>query len=128
MSFEGIVLSAKDRANSILSMEAIEKTDRDALYSITLLPLDAESAAESALLPGKLHGDPTDRFLIAGSPHRGPDSCHARSGHRRLRQRRPRAGIGVVIRGLTPKILMRRDHDVVQSILVYEDGSVRPVH
>jgi PIN domain nuclease of toxin-antitoxin system len=29
------------------------------------LPLDAESAAESALLPGQAHADPADRFLIA---------------------------------------------------------------
>lgn len=34
---------------------------------ITLLPLDAESAAESALLPGEPHGDPADRLLIAAA-------------------------------------------------------------
>ncbi len=28
-------------------------------------PLDAAAAAESTLLPGDLHGDPADRFLIA---------------------------------------------------------------
>lgn len=40
---------------------------RDALspVGIALLPLDAESAAESALLPGQPHADPADRFLIA---------------------------------------------------------------
>lgn len=40
---------------------------RDALspVGITLVPLDAESAAESALLPGQAHADPADRFLIA---------------------------------------------------------------
>jgi PIN domain nuclease of toxin-antitoxin system len=32
---------------------------------ISLLPLDADSAAESTLLPGEPHGDPADRFLIA---------------------------------------------------------------
>jgi PIN domain nuclease of toxin-antitoxin system len=42
---------------------------RDALApaGILLLPLDAESAAESTLLPGELHGDPADRFLIAAA-------------------------------------------------------------
>lgn len=40
---------------------------RDALTpaGIAILPLDAESAAESTLLPGQPHGDPADRFLIA---------------------------------------------------------------
>jgi PIN domain nuclease of toxin-antitoxin system len=40
---------------------------RDALSptGITLLPLDAESAAESALLPGEPHADPASRLLIA---------------------------------------------------------------
>ena len=32
---------------------------------IHLAPLDAVSAAESTLLPGRAHGDPADRFLIA---------------------------------------------------------------
>ena len=32
---------------------------------IHLAPLDAVTAAESTLLPGNAHGDPTDRFLIA---------------------------------------------------------------
>lgn len=32
---------------------------------IALLSIDAESAAESTLLPGQPHGDPADRFLIA---------------------------------------------------------------
>ncbi len=46
---------------------------RDALApaGIALLPLDAESAAESTLLPGELHGDPADRFLIAAARIRG---------------------------------------------------------
>ena len=46
---------------------------RDALapVGIALLPLDAESAAESTLLPGELHGDPADRFLIAAARTRG---------------------------------------------------------
>lgn len=46
---------------------------RDALapVGITLLPLDAESAAESTLLPGDPHGDPADRFLIAAARTKG---------------------------------------------------------
>jgi len=46
---------------------------RDALapVGITLLPLDAESAAESTLLPGEPHGDPADRFLIAAARTKG---------------------------------------------------------
>lgn len=42
---------------------------RDALapVGITLLPLDAESAVESTLLPGEPHADPADRFLIAAA-------------------------------------------------------------
>lgn len=46
---------------------------RDALapVGITLLPLDAESAAESTLLPGEAHGDPADRFLIAAARTKG---------------------------------------------------------
>jgi PIN domain nuclease of toxin-antitoxin system len=46
---------------------------RDALapIGITLLPLDAESAAESTLLPGEPHGDPADRFLIAAARTNG---------------------------------------------------------
>jgi len=38
---------------------------------IALLPLDAESAAESTLLPGEPHGDPADRFLIAAARIKG---------------------------------------------------------
>lgn len=34
---------------------------------ITLLSLDADTAAESTLLPGEPHGDPADRFLIAAA-------------------------------------------------------------
>ena len=46
---------------------------RDALapVGITLLPLDAETAAESTLLPGEPHGDPADRFLIAAARTKG---------------------------------------------------------
>lgn len=46
---------------------------RDALapVGITLLPLDAESAAESTLLPGEPHGDPADRLLIAAARAKG---------------------------------------------------------
>jgi PIN domain nuclease of toxin-antitoxin system len=38
---------------------------------ISVLPLDADTAAESALLPGKPHGDPADRFLIAAARAQG---------------------------------------------------------
>lgn len=34
---------------------------------VALLPLDADTAAESTLLPGTPHGDPADRFLIAAA-------------------------------------------------------------
>ena len=38
---------------------------------IGLLPLDAETASESTLLPGEPHGDPADRFLIAAARTKG---------------------------------------------------------
>ena len=38
---------------------------------ISLLPLDADIAAESTLLPGEPHGDPADRFLIASARIKG---------------------------------------------------------
>src|SRR6185312_11274382 len=38
---------------------------------ITLVPLDAESAAESTLLPGEAHPDPASRFLIATARTKG---------------------------------------------------------
>ena len=38
---------------------------------ITLIPLDAATAVESTLLPGKPHGDPADRFLIAATRIKG---------------------------------------------------------
>ena len=38
---------------------------------IGLVPLDADAATESALLPGVLHGDPADRFLIATARTKG---------------------------------------------------------
>jgi len=38
---------------------------------ISLLPLDADIAAESTLLPGEPHGDPADRFLIASARTKG---------------------------------------------------------
>jgi PIN domain nuclease of toxin-antitoxin system len=38
---------------------------------ISLLALDAEAAAESTLLPGQLHADPADRFMIATARTRG---------------------------------------------------------
>jgi PIN domain nuclease of toxin-antitoxin system len=38
---------------------------------IGLLSLDADTAAESTLLPGEPHGDPADRFLIAAARTKG---------------------------------------------------------
>ena len=38
---------------------------------ISLLPLDAETAVESSLLPGEPHGDPADRFLVAAARTQG---------------------------------------------------------
>ncbi len=38
---------------------------------IELIALDAGIAAESTLLPGEVHGDPADRFLIAAARKRG---------------------------------------------------------
>jgi len=38
---------------------------------ISFLPLDADSAAESTLLPGSIHSDPADRFLIATARTQG---------------------------------------------------------
>lgn len=41
--------------------------DAFAPAGISLLPLDADIATESTLLPGEPHGDPADRFLIASA-------------------------------------------------------------
>jgi PIN domain nuclease of toxin-antitoxin system len=38
---------------------------------ISLVTLDADTAAESTLLPGEPHGDPADRFLIATARIKG---------------------------------------------------------
>jgi PIN domain nuclease of toxin-antitoxin system len=38
---------------------------------VSLVSLDADIAAESTLLPGKPHGDPADRFLIASARIQG---------------------------------------------------------
>jgi PIN domain nuclease of toxin-antitoxin system len=38
---------------------------------IHFVPLDAAAAAESTLLPGKPHGDPANRFLIATARTQG---------------------------------------------------------
>ncbi len=38
---------------------------------IQLMPLDADIAVESTLLPGEPHGDPADRFLIAAARTKG---------------------------------------------------------
>lgn len=57
-------LSAKGRIQ--LSAPLRDWVDKAlAAPGIRFVPLDADTAAESTLLPGKLHGDPADRFLIA---------------------------------------------------------------
>jgi PIN domain nuclease of toxin-antitoxin system len=58
------VLAAKGRVQ--LSVPLRDWVDR-ALQApgVYLAPLDALTAVESTLLPGELHGDPADRFLIA---------------------------------------------------------------
>lgn len=38
---------------------------------VRLLPIDADIAAESTLLPGEPHGDPADRLLIATARIKG---------------------------------------------------------
>lgn len=38
---------------------------------ISLIALDADTTAESTLLPGEPHGDPADRFLIAAARTKG---------------------------------------------------------
>jgi PIN domain nuclease of toxin-antitoxin system len=38
---------------------------------IRVVPLDADTAAESTMLPGVVHGDPADRFLIATARSHG---------------------------------------------------------
>ncbi len=38
---------------------------------IRVIPLSAEAAAESTLLPGTFHNDPADRFLVAQARERG---------------------------------------------------------
>jgi PIN domain nuclease of toxin-antitoxin system len=38
---------------------------------LSLLPLDADTAAESTLLSGEMQGDPADRFLIATARIKG---------------------------------------------------------
>ena len=57
-------LSAKGRIQlSIPLRDWIERALT--VPGIHLVPLDAAAAVESTLLPGKTHGDPADRFLIA---------------------------------------------------------------
>jgi PIN domain nuclease of toxin-antitoxin system len=57
-------LSAKGRIQlSIPLRDWIERALT--VPGIHLVPLDAAAAVESTLLPGKPHGDPADRFLIA---------------------------------------------------------------
>lgn len=60
------ILHARDRIQ--LSAPLRDWVDKAlAPPGISLLPLDAAIAAESTLLPGDPHGDPADRFLIAGA-------------------------------------------------------------
>ncbi|MET0499379.1 MAG: type II toxin-antitoxin system VapC family toxin [Steroidobacteraceae bacterium] len=63
-------LVAKGRIQ--LSMPLRDWVDK-ALHApgIRFMPLNAAAAAESTLLPGKLHGDPADRFLIATARTQG---------------------------------------------------------
>ena len=57
-------LSAKGRIQ--LSMPLRDWAEKAlGVPGINFVPLDAAAAAESTLLPGKPHGDPADRFLIA---------------------------------------------------------------
>ena len=53
---------------------------------ISLLPLDADIAVESTLVPGEPHGDPADRFLLAAARTKGlvlatRDEAIIRYGH-----------------------------------------------
>jgi len=62
--------SAKGRIQ--LSIPLRDWTERAlSVPGIHFAPLDAAAAAESTLLPGKPHGDPADRFLIATARTRG---------------------------------------------------------
>ncbi len=64
-----------------------------ALPGLRLRPLDADTALESTQLPGELHGDPADRFLIATARLGGFDLItadqqiltYADAGHVRVR-------------------------------------------
>ena len=38
---------------------------------IRVIPLSAEAAEESTMLPGSFHNDPVDRFLVAQARERG---------------------------------------------------------
>jgi PIN domain nuclease of toxin-antitoxin system len=64
------VLAAKGRVQ--LSVPLRDWVER-ALQApgVYLAPLDAFSAVESTLLPGQLHGDPADRFLVATARTQG---------------------------------------------------------
>lgn len=64
------ILAAKGRVQ--LSVPLRDWVDR-ALRApgVYLASLDALSAVESTLLPGELHGDPADRFLIATARTQG---------------------------------------------------------
>jgi PIN domain nuclease of toxin-antitoxin system len=63
-------LSAKGRIQ--LSIPLRDWVERAlSVAGIHFAPLDAAAAAESTLLPGKPHGDPADRFLIATARTQG---------------------------------------------------------
>lgn len=38
---------------------------------VRIIPLSADAAAESTMLPGSFHNDPADRFLVAQARERG---------------------------------------------------------
>ena len=64
------MLAAKGRLG--LSVPLRDWVDRALqVPGVYLAPLDALSALESTLLPGELHGDPADRFLIATARTQG---------------------------------------------------------
>jgi PIN domain nuclease of toxin-antitoxin system len=60
------------RARIQLSMPLRDWVDKAlSIPGLRFLALDAAAAVESTLLPGELHGDPADRFLIAAARTQG---------------------------------------------------------
>lgn len=60
------MLVAKGRISVSMPLDAWVKAALGA-RGLKLLPLDADTALESTQLPGDVHGDPADRFLIAAA-------------------------------------------------------------